>query len=86
MKTNMTISLCNIELNLMISVAKHHYTPVSHEDATLDLEAIEVGLDLGSRKVELSATMREALDNIKFLDSSVYDAFVYAYNGALEAN
>ncbi|WP_409581394.1 hypothetical protein, partial [Vibrio owensii] len=47
MKTNMTISLCNIELNLMISVAKHRYTPVSHEDATLDLEAIEVGLDLG---------------------------------------
>ncbi|MCQ9090999.1 hypothetical protein [Vibrio alginolyticus] len=90
MKTNMTIALCNLELNLMAAVAKRRYTSANEEGATLDIDATEVslylGLDLGSRHIGLSTTMREALDNIKLLDASVYDAFVYAYHGSLKAN
>ncbi|MGY5652157.1 hypothetical protein [Vibrio cincinnatiensis] len=85
-KTNMTISLCNLELNLMIAVVKQRYISASNEETGFELAAIDVGLDLGSRKIGLSATMREALDNIKLLDSKVYDSFVYAYNGSLKAN
>ncbi|HAS6102271.1 TPA: hypothetical protein I7117_22715 [Vibrio vulnificus] len=86
MTTSMTIALCNLELSLMVEVAKQRYSPVNNENATFELNAIDVGLDLGSRKIALSVTMREALDNIKLLNPSVYDAFVYAYNGSLEAN
>ncbi|EGQ9133159.1 hypothetical protein GA069_25515 [Vibrio parahaemolyticus] len=90
MKTNMTIALCNLELNLMAAVAKRHYMPANEEDTTLDIDATEVslylGLDLGSRHIGLSTSMREALDNIKLLDARVYDAFVYAYHGSLKAN
>ncbi len=83
MKTDMTIALCHLELNLMISVAKQRYIPVQNEEAIFDLEAIDIGLDLGNRNIELSATMLEALESIKLLDVSVYDAFIYAYNGSL---
>lgn len=86
MTTNMTISLCCIELNLMIAAAKQLYSEVNTDELALDLDAIDVGLDLGSRKIALSATMREILDNIKLLDKNVYDAFVYAYNGSWYAN
>lgn len=82
----MTISLCNLELNLMVAVAKQRYIHVNNEQTTFDLDALEAGLDLGSRNIRLSATMREALEHIKSLDSSVYDVFVYAYNGSLMAN
>ncbi len=85
METNMTISLCDLELNLMIAVAKRRYIPVNDEDE-FDIEAIDIGLALGNRNIGLSATMCEVLDHIKLLDVSVYNAFVYAYNGSLKAN
>ncbi len=78
-----TISLCNLELNLMVAVAKQNYMPVNKEDSTFDFKAIDIGLTLGNQNVALSATMLEALDNIRVLDKSVYDSFAYAYNGAL---
>ena len=82
----MAISLCNLELNLMIAVAEQYFPPVYKKEIAFDLEAIEIGLGLGSRSIGLSPIMREVLDNIRLLDVNVYDAFVYAYNGALEAN
>ncbi|EGQ7796018.1 hypothetical protein I6Y99_005111 [Vibrio parahaemolyticus] len=88
METNMTISLCDLELNLMIAVARQRYIPLNEEDETLelDIEAIDIGLELGNRNIGLSATMREVLDHIKLLDVSVYNAFVYAYHGSLKVN
>ncbi|MDC5711137.1 hypothetical protein [Vibrio europaeus] len=80
-KSTLTISLCNLELELMVAVARRHYIPV--DDFDFALEAIDIGLDLGNLNIELSLTMSEALSHIKVLDRSVYDAFVYAYNGAL---
>lgn len=82
---SMTISLCQLELDLIVDVAKQRYTSVSEEDSTFDLEAIDIGLDLGNRKIGLSATMREVLDSIRQLDAKVYDAFLYAYQGSFKA-
>ncbi|MDF5019945.1 hypothetical protein, partial [Vibrio parahaemolyticus] len=79
MSSNLTISICNLELNLMVSIAKQRYTTVENESATFDLDAMNIGFDLGSRKIALTVTMRESLQNIKVINPSIYKAFVYAY-------
>ncbi len=89
-KTNITIgdliSLCHLELDLMIDNAKLKYATdieSTKDDGTREFEAIDIGLDLGNRYVRLSGTALEMLDRIKALDRNTYSAFVYAYNGAI---
>jgi len=83
-KLEQTISLSNLELNLMLAVAKQRYTSVSEEE-TFDLDAIDIGLELGNQKIKLSPAVTDILEQIKLLDESVYEAFLYAYNGAIRA-
>lgn len=77
------ILLCDLELNLMISKARKHCTPSEKEGKDFILEAIDIGLTLGNKNVGLSTIMLEVLGSIKALDTFVFEAFAYAYNGAL---
>ena len=82
-KLEQTISLCHLEIDLMLAMAKQYYAPADKEDGVLDLVALDIGFTLGNKNISLSSTMREILDNIKLLDKRVYESFVYAYNGSL---
>ncbi len=84
--SSLTISLCDLELNLMVTAAKQCYETINEEDSALDEVAMDIGFDLGSRQIALTTTMHEALDNIRVLNESIYEAFKYAYNGSLRAN
>lgn len=70
----------------MAEIAKQQYISASNEDSRLNFEALELGLDLGSKGVVLSETALDSLKVIKRLDRSVFEEFKYAYNGTFRAN
>lgn len=80
------ISLCDLELQLMVEEAKERCNSGYVRNDGLDEMAMEIGSTLGSENIRLSTTTHCVLSHIETLSQHVYDAFVYAYNGSLRAN
>lgn len=80
------ISLCDIELQLMVEEAKEHCDPSYVRINGLDDAAMDIGFSLGSQNIRLTPVTLSVLSNIEALSKDVYGAFVYAYNGTLRAN
>lgn len=93
MKTIVTVSLCAVELNLMVLKAKKQCLQLDSKadnfetfECNLMEELRVLGFIVGSRHMPLSSTMKESLDCIRSLNSLAYECFEYAYNGSLQAN
>lgn len=80
------ISLCELELQLMVEEAKERCNSGYVRNDGLDEMAMDIGFTLGSENIRLSTTAHSVLNHIEALSKDIYDAFVYSYNGSLRAN
>lgn len=80
------ISLCELELQLMVEEAKERCDSSFARNDGFDEVAMNIGFGLGSQNIPLSPVTLSVLSNIEALSKDVYGAFVYAYNGTLMAN